>query len=46
MHAGDQSMQDERQAFLELAGEAIGALENAPTPGALVDGDGTIRWQN
>jgi DNA-binding CsgD family transcriptional regulator len=38
--------QDEHEAFLEVAGEAIAALENAPTPGALVDRGGTIRWQN
>lgn len=39
-------MQDEHQAFLEMAEEAIAALENVPTPGALVDRGGTIQWQN
>src|SRR5579862_6348865 len=37
---------DDHQAFLDLAEEAIAALENVPTPGALVDRTGTIRWQN
>jgi DNA-binding CsgD family transcriptional regulator len=39
-------MHDQNPAFLKMAREAIAALENVPTPGALVDRDGTIQWQN
>jgi DNA-binding CsgD family transcriptional regulator len=34
------------EEFFELAREAMASLENVPTPAALVDGEGTIRWQN
>ena len=34
------------QAFLEVAGEVMAALEGVPSPAALLDENGTIRWQN
>jgi DNA-binding CsgD family transcriptional regulator len=37
---------DIAQAFLEVASEIIEALDNIPSPAALLDESGMVRWQN
>ena len=35
-----------RDALLELGGDLAGSLEDVLVPAALLDADGTVRWQN
>lgn len=39
-------MRQDDQAFLESNREIIASLDHVPSPAALLDEDGTIRWQN
>ena len=39
-------MAEPEHTFLEVAGEVIAALDDIPSPTAVLDQSGTIRWQN